>query len=368
MFDASAPRPQCVPVWDLPLRLFHWSLLLGVATAAVTGFLLDATWLNLHLIGGTAIIVLLAFRLVWGFTGTSFSRFKSFLFSPRQTIAHFKGVIAGDAPHHDGHNPVGAAMIFALLGSLAALTITGVVVLGGAEKQGPLKAFVSFATASLTRQIHELFAYGLLALIVGHVAGVILESRRSGVNLARSMVTGKKPSLQIIPLAPPRIGRFFASAIAMTIILGGGAYAMWRQPASGVPQAALDETYAKNCGDCHIPFHPSLRGKAAWGQIMANLSGHFGEDASLDDATTAQLAAYLGNNAAEAWDTRAANVFRGPEPLAMTETAFWKRRHAGIDAAVFKRQKVETKSNCEACHGDARQGLFMPQAIDIPKE
>ena len=68
--------------------------------------------------------MLLAFRLVWGFTGTTFSRFASFLFSPRETIAHMKGVMAGDARHHDGHNPVGAVMIFALFIGVAMTMLT----------------------------------------------------------------------------------------------------------------------------------------------------------------------------------------------------------------------------------------------------
>ena len=95
---------------------------------------------------------------------------------------------------------------------------------------------------------------------------------------------------------------------------------------------------------------------------------HFGEDASLDAGVTATLTAYLDANAAEQWDTRAANVFRSAEPLRVSETVFWRRRHAEVDQAVFKSKKVGTRSNCEACHGDARQGLFMPQAINIPKE
>ncbi len=360
--------PSHGPVWDLPLRLFHWTLLLAVLTAAVSGFLMPLNWLNLHLIAGTAIIVLLLFRLVWGFTGSSFSRFSSFMFSPSTVLAHVRALRKGETPHHPGHNPVGSVMIFALLGVLTLLTITGVIVLGGAEKQGVLKALVSYATGSATREVHEILAFGLLALVLGHIAGVIFESRRSGVNLARSMVTGDKPSTEPLTIAPPRIGAALAGLALTTLVIGSTALALWQLPAVNVPHEALDAAYEKQCGDCHIPFHPSLRGRSTWTTIMTTLDDHFGEDASLPDNEVAHLSDYLTLNAAERWDTRAANVFRGTEPLRITDTDFWKHRHADVDPAVFKTKKVGAKSNCEACHGDARAGLFSAQAINIPQE
>lgn len=360
--------PSRGPVWDLPLRLFHWSLLLAVLTAAVSGFLLPLNWLNLHLIAGTAIIVLLFFRLVWGFTGSSFSRFSSFVFSPSTVLAHARALRKGETPFHAGHNPVGSVMIFALLGMLTLLTVTGVIVLGGADKQGVLRALISYATGSSLRQIHEILAYGLLALVLGHVAGVIFESRRSGINLARSMVTGDKPLPEPLAIAPPRIGAALVGLSMTMLVAGYAAFALWRLPTTDVPQNALDAAYEKQCGDCHIPFHPSLRGRGAWTAIMTTLDDHFGEDASLPADELARLSDYLTLNAAERWDTRAANVFRDAEPLRITDTIFWKRRHADIDPAQFQTKKVGAKSNCEACHGDARTGLFSAQAINIPQE
>ena len=102
--------PHRAPVWDLPLRLFLWMLLTSVVAAAISGFLLPLNWLNLHVIAGTAIIVLLLFRLVWGFTGSGFSRFSSFLFLPRTVLAHVQALRRGETPHYLGHNPVGSVM------------------------------------------------------------------------------------------------------------------------------------------------------------------------------------------------------------------------------------------------------------------
>ncbi len=368
MRDAPSASLPLRPVWDIPTRLFHWILLAAVVVATASGLLLLPVWLNLHLWAGTIIIGLLLFRLVWGFTGATHSRFASFLYAPRTILHHLRALLSGKAEHATGHNPAGAVMVFTLLAVLTLLAATGLVILGGLDKQGPLRAMVSYAAAAPLRELHELLAYGLLALVAAHMTGVAVESVRSRFNLVRGMVTGLKPAPAGEALAPPRIGAFI---IGMTLLAALGAAltaTLWRLPPAGVPAAPLDASYVRECGACHIPFHPSLRGTATWGTLMAGLSDHFGEDASLDDAVAAQLTAYLSLNSAEHFDTRAANVFRAEGPTRITETKFWTFRHAEIPAAVFQQKNVGTKSNCEACHGDARLGLFMPQAINIPKE
>jgi cytochrome b len=367
-YDISPPRTR---VWDLPVRLFHWALLAAVATAGVTGFLLPLTWINLHLIGGTLVAALLLFRLVWGFTGSAYSRFASFAFSPGEILKFTADHWQGRSRHFTGHNPLGAAMIFALLGVLALLVITGTVALGGTEKQGPLHAVISFAFGRVSLNLHQLAAYGLLVLIAGHLGGVIFESLRSGENLPAAMVTGRKrfASGEVQPAARP------VTAIAVfcltTFLIAVPAFALWRLPPSGVPTRPMDPAYVEACGDCHVVYHPSLRNGETWETIMGNLDDHFGEDASLPADQVDQLRSYLEANAAERWDTRAANMFRTDDPqdpLRITATAFWRYRHHGIDPAVFKRSKVGAKSNCNACHGDATAGLFSPQAIHIPEE
>ena len=363
--------PSSSRVWDLPVRLFHWSLLATVTVAGVTGFLLPLTWLTLHLIAGSVLAALLLFRLVWGFSGSAYSRFSNFIFSPAVIIAYARDQLRGKAEHFVGHNPIGAVMIFALLACLVTLVLTGTLALGGTEKQGPFRALVSYASGRFALNLHQLAAWGLLALITGHVAGVIVESLRSGENLPLAMVTGRKKSAggssQLA--ARPVVTMIVIAVTAGTLAVPG--YALWRLPPAGMPAAPMDESYVTECGDCHAVFHPSLRTAATWEQIMSGLDDHFGENASLGAEKTAYITAYLKDNAAEHWDTRAANVFRtndAADPLAITATPFWRHRHRGIDPAVFKFKKVGTKSNCDACHGDASLGQFAPHAIHIPEE
>jgi hypothetical protein len=105
--------------------------------------------------------------------------------------------------------------------------------------------------------------------------------------------------------------------------------------------------------------------------MMTTLREHFGEDASLDAATTGSLTSWLVSNAAETFDTESANRLRmvaPDEPFRITAAPYWVRKHAGIPAEVFARKSVGGKFNCNACHRDADSGRYDDQAIAIPKE
>ena len=104
---------------------------------------------------------------------------------------------------------------------------------------------------------------------------------------------------------------------------------------------------------------------------MAGLDNHFGENAELDAATTANLTDYLIANAAETTDTLPANRLRRvatAKPLTITATPFWTRQHSHIPDAVFTSKAVGGRGNCATCHADAASGRFYPGNIDIPNE
>ena len=70
-----------VRVWDLPTRIFHWSLVLCILGLVVTGQI-GGNAMIWHFRFGYTMITLLLFRVVWGFVGGSWSRFTSFIYSP----------------------------------------------------------------------------------------------------------------------------------------------------------------------------------------------------------------------------------------------------------------------------------------------
>jgi cytochrome b len=362
-----------IPVWDRGVRLFHWLLVLATSLAAASGFFGDADGINFHALAGTAIGLLLLFRLIWGFTGSTYARFGSFATTPRRFFGHARELLSGHAPHHTGHNPVGSAMIFALFTTLVVILGTGVAVLGGLVKEGPLAPFLSFATAAGIKEVHELFAFLLVGLVVLHLAGVFAESLRVRENLARTMVTGLKRLRDGAIEANPAGGRPWLAAVLFLLLAGSAGAAITHfslMPGYGVPDKPMDAAYAKECGSCHSPHHPSIAPAATWTAIMKGLDSHFGENASLTPALTAQLATYLADNSAEKYDTWPANRFRVPSqenPLRITDTRGWKRTHRDLPDAVFKAKAVSGKLNCSKCHRDAESGRFAPGAIHVPE-
>jgi cytochrome b len=313
-------------------------------------------------------------RLVWAVFGPEYSRIASFAYSPRGVWEYGRGLLLLRPSHHVGHNPAGAAMIYLLFLVLVATTVTGLLVLGGEEKQGPLAGVATYSVGSGAKEIHEALVFVLLVLVAGHVIGVIAHGFLTGENLITAMITGDKVLPPGTPLPTPRPARPRPAAITVAMIVGVVAVALialGRLPPTTGRQLALDPAYADECGACHDSFHPSLLPVASWAALMAGLQDHFGEDASLDPVRAEEIAAWLTANAAESWDTEVGNRFRvvdPAQPLRITATPYWRGKHAGIPEAVFARKAVGSKVNCSACHRDAATGRFDDQAIAIPKE
>ena len=361
-----------IKVWDLPTRIFHWSLVVLVATALVTGFLSPEWWLDIHIWAGYGIIFLVIFRLIWGVFGSEFSRFKSFAFTPSEVIAHIRKLIILRPLHYIGHNPAGAMMIFALIFFLFSITTSGLFLLGGQENQGPLAGVINYKTGHMAGELHEVMALILMGLIALHIIGIIVETRLSRKNLVKSIIDGYKtiPEDKTAPKIRPAKPLAAATVLLVVTVLASSAlWALSSIPPSGIIQLTQNKEYSAECGDCHEVYHPSLLPKTSWAKMMLGLEDHFGEDASLDKNTAAGITAYLEANAAEAWDTEASNRFSRVSPDApyqITATRYWKRKHREIDADVFKRKSVGGKSHCASCHLDAVGGRFDDQQINIP--
>jgi mono/diheme cytochrome c family protein len=265
-------------------------------------------------------------------------------------------------------------MIMALVAVLSLLVASGIAALGGALKEGPLAPITSYAIGATAKDVHALLAWSLLALIAGHVAGVVIESLRTRENLIRSMISGRKrlrAGAMTSPLVAARPVRASLVLAAMSAMLVPAMIAASHLPVRGVPAEQLDATYAKECGACHSAHHPSLAPAAAWLKIIDGLSDHFGENASLEPNQIAHLRAYLAANGAEVWDTKAANLLRVPDApgsLRITHTEGWKSIHQWVAPAAFASKAVNGKLNCAACHTDAASGRFAPRSISLPTE
>ncbi len=167
-------------VWDAPVRVFHWLLVLCFAGAWLTSE--GDRWQGLHLTFGYTVAGLVAFRVVWGLVGTRHARFASFVRGPSAVAAYLGDTLRGRAVPHAGHNPAGALAIMALLGLAAVVTALGWATL---NKWG----------GHALKEVHEAAASLMLGMAIVHVAAVLLHSWRHRDNLIGAMVTGRKPGV-----------------------------------------------------------------------------------------------------------------------------------------------------------------------------
>ena len=360
-------------VWDLGVRVFHWLMVVTIAIALVTGLSGPPNLLNVHIAAGAAIGGLVAFRVLWGLMGSTYARFSSFPVHLTAINADLAGLVAGRRPRYRGHNPLGSLMALTLLAIISLSVMTGVVTLGGVDKQGPLAFAAPYAAGKAAQRVHLALAYGLLALIAGHLLGVAYEFIQARTNLPLAMITGKKAAFATDHAARPAKAKPLLAGLCVLILMTAFArqiVALSARPALGVPAGPLDPTYVEECGSCHMAYPPSLAPSPRWIAIMDSLPDHFGEDASLEPGLVSRIRAYLTMNAAEKWDTRAADELQGlnpQDPLRLTATPFWIRMHRGIPESVFKSRAVGAKGACEKCHSDASTGRFDPQDINIPE-
>lgn len=182
--------PNPVRVWDLPTRVFHWSLALCVVGSVVTGYI-GGGLIDWHARLGYAALALLLFRLVWGFVGGYWSRFASFLYAPRSVGAYLRGNSHPD--HLVGHNPLGAGSVFAMLLVLLAQVGTGLVADDEISFTGPLNRFVASSKGLAATWYHKQIGQWLvIALVVLHVAAILYYLWKKKDNLIRPMLSGDK--------------------------------------------------------------------------------------------------------------------------------------------------------------------------------
>ena len=225
--SASRVEPRTL-VWDAPVRVFHWLMVLTFAGAWITAE--SESWRLLHVTLGYTMAGLVAFRLLWGLVGTRHARFASFVRGPK-AVARYVGALARGRPEpHAGHNPAGAVAIVALIGLAIAVTLSGWATyeeLGG----------------HWLEEAHEAVAGAMLAVVGVHVAGVAVSSWLHRENLVRAMITGRKA-------VPPRDGiRSAWRSVAAIMLLA--VVAFWGQQWTSAPRGGgLDMGQSAPCESC----------------------------------------------------------------------------------------------------------------------
>jgi cytochrome b len=208
----TADRRQ-TRIWDLPTRLFHWSLAAGVAGSIVS---IKAGAIDWHMRFGYAVLALALFRLLWGFAGSRYALFSHFVRGPGDVLAY----IGGRLKHVGGHNPLGALSVLALLLLLLAQASAGLFANDGSFSEGPLAKLISGSLSNRISTLHRWAEWAIYALVLLHLAAVVFYTTFKSEPLVGAMLHGDR-ELDVPPAQDDRALRLrglvvFLLAAALT--------------------------------------------------------------------------------------------------------------------------------------------------------
>ncbi len=213
-----------VRIWDLPTRVFHWALFVCVAGLIITGNV-GGYWMSWHFRLGYCVMTLLMFRIVWGFVGGKWSRFASFIYSPKSLFDYLSGKAKPE--HSAGHSPLGALSVFGLLAFLALQVGTGLISDDEITNAGPLTRFVKNATVSLATWWHkEVGNKVIVAMVVLHIVAILIYLFKQKQNLIRPMIGGDKQMAQAVESSKDNLGSRLAALVVLAVC---GAFVYWVQ-------------------------------------------------------------------------------------------------------------------------------------------
>ncbi len=187
-----------IRVWDIPVRLFHWLLVLAVIGLFVTGKL-GGNWMEYHQKLGAFVLGLVIFRVIWGLVGGFHARFVNFVRGPSTVLTYMTRLIRkGDGkglPTYLGHNPMGALSVVGLLAVLGFQAVSGLFADDDILSSGPYAASVAKSVSDLLTKLHKLNSDLILILVGVHIAAIAFYFFVKKENLVKAMFTGKKPNM-----------------------------------------------------------------------------------------------------------------------------------------------------------------------------
>jgi cytochrome b len=182
---------KLIPVWDICVRICHWTLVVAFFVAYLTED--DIMWL--HEWSGYLVGIIVVLRVTWGFIGSRYARFSDFVYPFSLVKQYLVDLGQLKARHYTGHNPAGGWMVILLLIMLFLTTLSGIALYGADDGKGLLGSMLAGSPHWLgegLEEVHEVLANITLGLVFIHIAGVLVASVLHGENLIKAMVTGRK--------------------------------------------------------------------------------------------------------------------------------------------------------------------------------
>lgn len=236
-------------VWDLPLRMFHWLLVLNIAASWYTAengeeYLSVGdrayAYIEIHFFLGYLALALVAFRVIWGFVGPKHARFSNFLAGAKKLLDYAGTVLRRDARPSIGHNPLGGWMVVLMLAMVGSQAFTGLFMIDNSDIYPAIyHGSVSGELVSIFSRFHRINFDVLLWVICLHVLAILFYVFYKRQNLVQPMITGKKPAA-VVPESEAIAGSQLLKALVVALVCAGGIYALIK---FAPPPPAVEEYY-----------------------------------------------------------------------------------------------------------------------------
>ncbi len=221
--DSEAASKFAVAVWDWPVRLAHWVIVVLVIALITTGKIGNEA-LVWHFRCGETLLAVVLFRVAWGFAGSGNARFASFVRGPAAVARYVRSLLRGPHEVHATHNPLGGWMVIALLLAMLVQAGTGLMTQDDIGNEGPLVKLVSDAVSQEAGYVHRRAWWVVAGLAVVHVAAVLAYLVVLRDNLVRPMFTGDK---RLPPGIANPAGAAASTARALVLIAACAAVVWW---------------------------------------------------------------------------------------------------------------------------------------------
>ncbi len=365
-------------VWSLPTRAFHWLLVVFVLVAYLSSE--EENLLTIHTAFGYGVGILVVFRIIWGFIGPKYSKFRDFPLSIKETVEFAKNIFY-PKKEYLGHNPLASFVMLGIIVTLFLVVLSGVLAYGVQEGRGIFASLnlTFFKEMEIFKELHEALTNLLLLLIGVHLAGVFSDRVLHKENGTVSSIFNGYKNIQGKSVKLNLFQKIFATAfliLSIVVVIWG-----FRQNSplnssiyAPINYEKISNSFVEECGSCHTLYPPHLLPAKSWKELMKKeaLANHFGDDASLDEETRREIEKFLVKNSAKI-STKEASVYildslkDKNHIIAITKTPYWEKRHKEIKKEVFESSKVRSKANCKACHQDIEKGLIEDYQIKAPE-
>ena len=348
-------------VWSKVTRLFHWGLVAAFVTTLVSAKFSNA--LLIHISAGSTMGILLSLRVLWGFTGPKYSRFKNFDFNLKDLLYYFFKLFK-DKKLYIGHNPAASWATFLLIILGVFTTFSGWMLLGAQKVRG-VWAFLAHdpTLTPLLLKVHVLGKNIMLSVALIHIVGVLLEHFWHKTSIVTSMVDGYKFApigiKDIVPTkAQNHIGMGF---LILAFITGVGVWKWNQSPLIGAHPDLIYyhkefPEFANECSSRHAMMPPLFLTKKSWEVALSDPNDHFYVDISAKVPNLESIKEYILANSAQTSINELAKgvseTSKGRNVYRVTRTKYWKDLHSSIPREIYSHPYIKSQSRCDACHNN----------------